>query len=246
MAIIINFFLYFTIKFLKNASLKFSYIVGLVLTVGLLIYSRGSSVFLLPLLFLFSVFHFIKYKNSKVNYLLLFLIVLFLVCFYSILEIRTGYMIDWQFKKIIPTITVNKLMLFLITISFFGYLVYYFVGKYNEKINFSKFLFFILVFIKIFIAFYFSLKYTNYSFFEQLFFKEFSFMKDHFGIICSAFIIFGFFIVFLKSFRGNTEYLYLLSFYIFLSIPLTKMSVTTERVHDLFLYWHRYYFLKYF
>jgi hypothetical protein len=247
-ALLIMLLVYAT-RFLETRKPSYLEILPLFALIGLTIFSRGSSVFLFGLLVFLTVYHFWRYQNNKI--LIIFLVsILFLdLIFFYILQIRSPYLIGWQFSRVISDITSAKLIILLLGLLFVCSVLFYAINRYKEqfsKLNFPFVIVVITIIVKITVAYYFSTKSIQFGFWEQFIGKELSFSIANFGYVLTTMTIFGMMCMYFKAAKGNELYLVFIVFYSLFFIPFSMMSINYELPHDLFLYWNRYYFSEIF
>lgn len=167
----------------------------------------------------------------------LYLTIPFLVTLFVMLQIRADYLIGWQYSKVISTIQPYHILLGAGAASagciFFGYALH----KWFSRIPPLRFLLFAFLCMKIGMAYIFSGKAA-----DHLLFTELSHLQDNFGRIGTLFVGLGFLIAAKKAWDGDSTSALILSVYCFLCAPFALQNVASDRAHEMYLYWSRYYF----
>ncbi len=239
----------YSFKSLKTEKPSYMDFLPLFAVVGLAIFSRGSSIFLFGYITFLALYHFWIYQNKKVLYVFSALLLYFDILFASVLYIRTKYLIGWQFSHIIHDITLTKLMMLLLIVTTLLFVVFYILGRHQgfyKKLNFPLVITLFAIFIKILVSYYFASLDNRFTFFDELFFLEFHFAVYHFGYYFALLALAGLIYLYYKAAKGNTFFLLLVVFYTLFNITFVMMDTYSEKLHAVFLYWHRYYFSEIF
>ena len=218
-------------------------------------FTRGEASLLYGVIIFLSLYHLWKYNNLKMV-LLIALGSLFLAfSIHYTLGLRSHYLLKWQYARIIPEITEVKLMTLLYSVSFFifGFLILLQkVQRYFSKLNIFFIITGISILIKIVIAYVYYLKkgaIVNTLLFKNalgfnnfLILNELGFAYDSFGLLITVLVCIGLIILYIKAFKGDVTALFLVVLYTIFTLPFVMQVVNTNDIHEIFLYWGRYYF----
>jgi len=230
--------------FMLNKKISFLQLAVMANILFLLPFSRGESSIFYLILVCLSLYHLWKYRSfiSSFIYLCITTLVLSIGLFIT-MTIRGEYL-KWQFSRILPNMTNIDFSLLLVAFTmsslFLLVIVYVFKNIY-ENISFPKVIVVLSLFFKVLIAYIFTSK-KHMSFFDLVFYNEFHYAQDNFGILLTLLMLFGLILLYLRAFNGNSMALLLICMYVVLYLPFTMQATPLARGHEFFFYWYRYYF----
>lgn len=176
------------------------------------------------------------------------LVLVFLIGFWIILEIRAPYLIGWQFERVISGVTPSGLI-FLISACFFvgvtGLAIIDFRFAEKKQKLFRCLLIAGLAALKIIFCIILHGK-NNQSFYDLLILNESLYMRSAFSDFGIALSLGAFFYLMLEGVRHGGGAFIIIVFYFCFSIPLALQSAGVKMEHEVLLYWHRYFFSELF
>jgi len=242
-------FIYLSYKILEDDRFSWSTYVPFFILISLLPMSRGSAVFIYGAIYFLAIYSFWRYGKLKIALLILLSMLVLTLSIEYTLPIRYRYLIGWQYSRIIPGINISEL----VTIFYSATTIFVasiFVIRWQKRLFRSLNLHLILVLLaiamKIVVALLFSIK-NGIPFINLLLLNEFGLARGNLGIILVVLIIIGLGSIYYRAaFKGDRLSLILVVAYTLFSIPFVMQNVTIWDQHDMFIYWHRYYFSELF
>lgn len=238
----------FLVAFSENAKDRFNNklaIILLALIIITAIFSRVTGVLLVIALVAAISISEVKHTNIRQKIVPIFVVnTLFAFAFSLVVDLRSTYMVDWQFSKLIEqatplTVTVqlvcSVLFLSLLGMCFLPLARRFFSNDRSLRVC----IVFFLVLIKIAGAYF--LVNRNLSWQDSLL-NEFNFARYSLGSIYLFLITVGMGLCLKRVVEGSTLFTYLLLLYVGFSLPFSLHSVTPQMPHEMYLYWFRYYF----
>lgn len=207
---------------------------------------RGTAIFAMSFVY-FSVF-FLASRKARITNDLIVLSLSFMLGILLALELRTGYYIGWQLSRIIPDLSIMGWRGFFVGVLtagvLFAALMQWFIRKKSHSLDFNGKIWVVtpvilLFLIKGVVGF---ISTDNYSIINVLFANEWSFLNNTFGSVFAFVVILGFAYSVWLCAKGDRIALIVLSYYVFMSLPLMFSGLHPHNHHDLYLYWSRYYF----
>lgn len=219
-------------------------IFALVLSMLLLPFTRGEATLLYAVIVFLSIFHIWKFHTLKYPIFIVMSLLFLDIGVHFTLQSRAHYLLTWQYNRIIPNVTEVQLMTILYSFAF-GILLLLFIIFFFKHI-FRKLNLFILITIlalisKVIIAYIYMHK-SNPLFHNFDFMNEYGFALENFGLPLTLLIIIGLILLHYKAIKGNIMALILVIFYAIFYLPFAMQAVQFEDIHEIFLYWNRYYF----
>jgi hypothetical protein len=207
---------------------------------------RGSAVLLFGFIIFLSYFHYWKYQNIKSALMLLSTIFFIALAIHYSLSIRPRYLLEWQYSRIMPDVTIHSLMiiLYLVPLLFMLMLAVFNMEAIKnrfKKINLPFVIIIFIIFFRIIVAYIFSIK-KNMDFLDLLIFNEWGVVQGNLGFILACLVVTGLLFMYYKAARGDEKILVLLVLYTIFYIPFTMQEVSFSKDHAILLYWSRYYF----
>ncbi len=210
---------------------------------GLLPFLRGEAVLYFAFVTLLAIVHYHKHHSIKDALLLFLSLAALLTAIYITLQIRSGYLLNMQFSRIIPHITQTQLTsllygLTLLCIALFVISVVW--KKYIKNISFIQFSTLLLILFKLSFAYYYS-QTKNLLFTDLLFGNEFGFIYHNFGMLLAPLILIGLASFYVQSFKSHLQSFVLLTLYTIFYVPFIMQKVSFFDAHAFLYYWNRYY-----
>jgi len=242
-------------NFLQHKKIKAIDYLSFLFLLILLPFTRGEASLLYSVIIFLSLIYFWKYHNIKTTLLLAISSVMLALSIHYTIALRTHYLLKWQYARIIPEVTELKLMAILYSVSFIIIIFLLILNKFKSpffKIRFPIIITFLAIIIKIVIAYIYSIKKAAIAhtllfknalgFSNFLIMNELGFAYDNFGLLLTGLIAIGLIFLHISAIKGNITALIVLIIYVISSLPFIMQSVSAKDIHEIFLYWHRYYF----
>ena len=230
-------------KILSQDTLPYKILVALFLLLVLVPFLRGEAVLYFALIGVLSLYHFWQYGRLKTASLLMFGLIILSLSIQATLGIRSHYLLQMQFSRVIPGITEEILLSLLYGASFIGFILLGFLGlikKHFQKYSFTFLFTTILLLFKFIFAYYYSQK-EDLSFSHLLILNEYSFAHGNFGLPLTLLIFLGLILLYISAFKGNRLSFLLILVYTIFYIPFIMQKVTFFDPHAFLYYWNRYY-----
>jgi len=229
--------------------------VSLCLMMVLVPFTRGEASLLYAVVIFLSLYHLWKFHNLKSALIIASSSLFLAMSVHYTLSLRAHYLLKWQYARIIPHITETQLMAILYGVSLLIFalivLVYRF-RKIFDRINFPKVVTLLSLLVKITISYIYYVKKGAVShtllFKNALGFKNFLIMNelgfayDSFGLLITILIAIGLILLYFRAMQGNLVALIVVVLYSIFTLPFVMQSVSAKDIHEIFLYWGRYYF----
>jgi hypothetical protein len=244
-----------SVKILAHKEIKTSLLFALYLLMIVTPFTRGEASLFYGVIFFLGLYHYWLYQELKLALLLILSALILALSIHYTLGLRPTYLLNWQYSRLIANITVGKLMTLLygVFILMGGSLIL--LSKI--KTHFSAFrlplwITLFLLFLKIAIAYLYSIKKASIAhllffthglgFSHFLLLDELSFALDSFGLPLTILIVMGLILLYIEAMKGNILSLILIGIYTLFAIPFVMQVLHALDVHEIFLYWGRYYF----
>ncbi len=230
-------------KILSQNTLSCKVLVALFLLLVLVPFLRGEAVLYFALIGVLSLYHFWQYGRFKTASLLMFGLIVLSLSIQTTLEIRSHYLLQMQFSRVIPGITKEMLLSILYGASFIGFVLLSFLKLIKKQFQRHSFTFLfttILLLFKFIFAYYYSQK-EDLSFSHLLILNEYGFTHGNFGLPLTLLIFSGLILLYIVAFKGNRLSFLLILVYTIFYIPFIMQKVTFFDPHAFLYYWNRYY-----
>ena len=238
-------FIYYTVEIMKKGSLDYKILMPFYIVLLLLPMTRGSSVFFYILLAYLSLYILWVSRNFRLAMAMAIGMVLLSVSIHYSMEIRWDYVVGMQYRRIFPHITTIQLSALLYSLTAIFLLSLWYLKRFDiRKKNLAFWVVLLSVSFKAIVALYFSYK-KGVSFASLLYVNEYDMLTTTMGMPLAILSIAGLLYIHYKALRGERIYLLLVVFYHAFSVPFVMQNVTIHDKHQMFLYWHRYYFSEY-
>ena len=228
---------------LRKNVLPYKVLVALFLLLVLVPFLRGEAVLYFALIGVLSLYHFWQYGRFKTASLLMFGLIILSLSIQATLGIRSHYLLQMQFSRVIPGITEEILLSILYGASMIGFVLLGFlrlIKKAFQKYSFTFLFSTILLFFKFIFAYYYSQK-EDLSFSHLLILNEYGFAHGNFGLPLTLLIFSGLILLYISAFKGNRLSFLLILVYTIFYIPFIMQKVTFFDPHAFLYYWNRYY-----
>ncbi len=241
-------FILFSYKIVEESQPKWTTLLPFFLLVLLLPLSRGSAVFFYGAIYAITLYSFWKFGNFKYALYLLFGILLLTIAIQYALPIRYRYLVGWQYRRIIPGVTISQLTIIfysLVVVSFSSFLLLRSKKAWFQSLNLPLVIVMVSITLKVLAALFFSIK-KGVPFINLLFLNEFGLARGNLNIVLVVFILIGLLYMHYLATKGDRLALLLVLLYALFSIPFVMQNVSIWDQHEMFMYWHRYYFSELF
>ena len=230
-------------KLLSPDMVRYKVTFALFLLLALVPFLRGEAVLYFALIGLLSLYHFWKYCSFKNAALLMFGLIVLSLSIQATLGIRSRYLLQMQFSRVIPEITEGLLLSLLygaasVGFTFLGLLAL--VKKHFQKYSFTLLFTLILILFKVLFAYYYSQK-ENLSFSHLLIVNEYGFALGNFGLPLTILIFIGLILLYISALKGKHLSFLLILVYSIFYIPFVMQKITFYDPHAFLYYWNRYY-----
>lgn len=218
-------------------------------------YTRGEGSLLYGLVLFLALYHFWKFQNVRASLMIMFSSFFIAFGVHLTIQIRSHYLLKWQYARMIPDVTQWQLMGILYGVSLFFLLLVLFLNKFKNiytKLKLPLILTVLAILFKVGFAYVIAIKKSHelhkilftegLGFKNLLFGNEYGFALNNFGLPLTVLIIIGMLLLYIKSLRGNFMALSLVVLYTIFLIPFVMQATTFQDVEEIFLYWNRYYF----
>ncbi|MBA1419957.1 MAG: hypothetical protein FAF03_03620 [Epsilonproteobacteria bacterium] len=230
-------------KILHHNTLSFKVSIALFLLLALVPFLRGEAVLYFALIGVLSLYHFWQYSSLKTASVLMFGLIILSLSIQATLGIRSHYLLQMQFSRVIPGITEELLLSLLYGASFSSFVILGLtrvIKKYFQTYSFTMFFTTILILLKLIFVYYYSQK-ENLPFTHLLIFNEYGFALGNFGLPLTLLIFVGLILLYLSAFKGNRLSFVLILVYTIFYVPFVMQKVTFSDPHAFLYYWNRYY-----
>ena len=241
--------------FMQDKKIKMIDYLSLIFLLILVSFTRGEASLLYGIIMFLSLAYFWKYHNIKLALILGASSLFLTLAIHYTVGLRTHYLLKWQYARIIPEVTEFKLMIVLYTASLFILILLLIFNKFKNyffNIKFPLIIAVLALFLKVGIAYLYHVKKAAVShtllfknalgFSNFLIMNELGFAYDNFGMLITGLIGLGLILLFIKALKGDTISLIILVIYVLFSLPFVMQCVSAKDIHEIFLYWGRYYF----
>ncbi|SFV49858.1 hypothetical protein MNB_SV-6-899 [hydrothermal vent metagenome] len=236
---------YYSIEIIKKNSLDYRVIIPYYIVLLLLPMTRGSAIFFYIIVGYLTLYTLWRMKNFKLAIAIVFGLVLLSISIHYSLHIRFNYIVGMQYRRIFPHITTEQLSIILYSISTVFILSLLYLKRLNlDKKNFALFVVVSSIIFRLITALYFSYK-KGVTFVSILYVNEFDLLHATLGMPLALLSIAGLVYIYYQAFRGERLYLLIVVVYSAFFVPYIMQNVTIHDPHQMFLYWHRYYFSEY-
>jgi hypothetical protein len=248
-------FIILVYSFLQHEKIKTIDYLSFLLLLILVSFTRGEASLLYGVIIFLFLIYFWKYHNIKITFLLAISSVMLALSIHYTIALRTHYLLKWQYARIIPEVTEFKLMVALYSVSFMLIIFLFILNSFKLsffKMKFPIIITFLAIIIKITIAYIYSIKKAAIAhtllfknalgFSNFLIMNELGFAYDNFGLLLTILIAIGLIFLHISAIKGHMTALIILIIYVIFSLPFVMQSVSAKDIHEIFLYWHRYYF----
>jgi len=239
----------YSFRILRDRKPTWVLLAPLFILFGLALFTRGSSIFLFGLIVFLALYHFWRFRNTKILFLFSVLLLYFDAVFSVALGIRTKYLIGWQFGHVIHGITLSKMMAIVLFATLLLFVLFALLKRHSDRyeaFNFPAAIVLFALFLKAVVSFYFASLDSRFTFMDKFFHVEFDFAAYHFGYYFALLATLGLIYIYYSAWRGRALFLLLVVFDALFTVPFAMMDAYTEKLHAVFLYWHRYYFSELF
>jgi len=239
----------------NKENIKISDYISLCLLMIVVPFTRGEASLLYGIIIFLSLYHLWKFNNLKSALLIASSSFVLAASIQYTLSIRAHYLLKWQYARIIPDITQSQLMSILYGATFFIFVMILFLYKFKKfftRINFPMIVTILSIVAKVLIAYIYYIKkgaiahtllFTNaLGFTNFLIMNEFGFAYDNFGFLITSLIAIGLILLYFKAMKGDRASLILVVMYTIFTLPFVMQSVNAKDIHEIFMYWGRYYF----
>jgi len=241
--------IYLSYKIIDSDKFSYSTYIAFFMLIATAPLSRGSAVFVYGVIYFLTLYSFWKYGKFRLALTIISSILLLTISIEYILPIREKYLIGWQYSRILPSVDIKELVYILYTITLL-FILSLFAIRWRERLyrplNLGLILTIISILLKIAVAYLFAIK-KDIPFLNLFILNEFGLARVNLNIILISLILFGLgYIYYLAAFKRDRLALLIVILYTLFSIPFVMQNVTTLDQHDMFIYWHRYYFSELF
>lgn len=218
-------------------------------------FTRGEASLLYVVIIFLALYHFWKFSNLKSALMISSSLLFLAVAIHYAVGLRAHYLLKWQYSRIVSDINETQLMSILYGIAFFVFVLMFFINKFKKaytQINLPLILTVLAILLKVSIAYAYNVKKTaiahtllfkNALGFENfLIMNELGFAYDNFGLLIIAFMAIGLILLHFKAMKGDTVSLILVIMYAIFTLPFVMQSANSKDIHEIFMYWGRYYF----
>jgi len=244
-----------SVKILQHTTISKTLLLALYLLMLVTPFTRGEASLFYGVIFFLALYHYWTYQQLKSALLIIISILILALSIHYTIGLRTTYLLEWQYARLIPHITPLQLMSLLYGMVAFMVSILLILSRF--KTAFASFrlplwttLF--LLFLKVCIAAIYSIKkaalahtllFKNALGFSHFFIlNELSFTLDNFGLPLTILVVLGLGLLYFQALRGDKNALLIVGFYTLFTLPFVMQSVHAQDIHEIFLYWGRYYF----
>lgn len=230
-------------KILSHNTFEYKVITALFLLLILVPFLRGEAVLYFALIGVLSLYHFWKYGSLKTASLIMVGLLVLSLSIQATLGIRSHYLLQMQFSRVIPHITEEILLSILYGMSFIAFMLLGFVHlakKYFQRYSFTVLFTIILILFKLIFIYYYSQK-ENIPFSHLLILNEYGFAVGNFGLPLTILVFVGLALLYISAFKGNALSFLLILVYTIFYVPFVMQKVTFSDPHAFLYYWNRYY-----
>jgi hypothetical protein len=218
-------------------------------------FTRGEASLLYGAIIFLVFFNFWKYQNIKISLILGASTFFLAFATHYTIGLRSHYLLKWQYARIIQDVTEYQLMVLLYSVSFSILFILLILNRFKNdyfKISLPIIITSLAIIVKVGIAYFYTVKkgavahtllFTNALGFNNfLIMNELGFANDNFGLLITALIVLGLILLHIKAIKGDVISLITLVIYVIFSLPFVMQCVNAKDIHEIFLYWGRYYF----
>jgi hypothetical protein len=228
---------------LANKKLAWQNIIIFYLILFLAPFLRGEGVVYYGLVLFLVLYHYWKYTNFKSMLWLAMGTVVLAGTVHLTLAVRSNYLLNMQFSRVIPNITEFQLMSILYGaagLAFTIVLILYLVRNKYKNLSMPMILVGLSILFKVGVSYLYSTK-KNMSVMELLFINEYDLAVGNFGVLITLLIIIGLVLLYIRAIKGDSLALMLVMLYAVFHLSYVMQAVTFYDIHAMFLYWNRYY-----
>ena len=236
-------FILLTTEILTSSKTSYKVLLVLFLQLAIVPFLRGEAVLYFGLILGVVTYHIWLHGSFKSASTLMLGLIVLSVSIHATLGIRSHYLLQMQFSRVIPGITETLLMSILYGVSLFGFLwlgALILVKRYFQKLSLPLILTVLLLIFKIVFVYYYTQQ-KVLSFTDLIFLNEYDFALGNFGLPLSLFIGVGIVFLYWRALKGDIPAFILVLVYTILYIPFVMQKVTFQDPHAFLYYWNRYY-----
>jgi len=206
-------------------------------------FSRGEAVIFYGLMLFVALYHIWKFQKLTSALILLSSTILIIESIHITLILRPGYLLGWQFKRVIAQITQWELLgILYVGVGLLVLLVWVLSrSKKYTSLSFPLIVTVLAIVFKVIISYVYSIK-KGITFSKVLFLNEYSLAVGNLGLLLTFGVIVGLIILHIKAAKGAVLPLLFVVVYAVFYLPFVMQAVSFDDSHAMFLYWSRYYF----
>jgi len=228
---------------LSHAKLDWKNITIFYMVLFLAPFLRGEGVVYYGLILFLVLYHYWKYRDFKSMLWLGMGTVVLAATVHLTLSIRSNYLLNMQFSRVIPHITEFQLMSILygaagIVFVIMG--VLYLLRNKYKRISLPVILVGLSLLFKVGVSYLYATK-KHTTLMHLLFINEYDLAVGNFGVGITLFIVLGLVLLYIRAIKGDNLSLMLVILYSVFHLSYVMQAVTFYDVHAMFLYWNRYY-----
>jgi len=231
-------------RIMGQEKLKITELLSYFLILGLVPFLRGEGALYYGLVTFLALYHFWKYGNLKSALILIFGLFVIAGSIHLSLGIREHYLLSWQFRRVIPNITAELLMMILYGMATTMVGILLLLNLLKKGFSYVPFALIITLFavvFKVLIAYIYMSK-KSVPFMELLVYREYGLALGNFGLPLTLLIGVGLLLLHYNAIKGEKLALLFVVMYAIFYLPFVMQGVTFQDPHEVFLYWSRYYF----
>ena len=228
---------------LLNKKLAWKNIVIFYLILFLAPFLRGEGVVYYGLILFLIFYHYWKFADIKSVLWLAIGTAILAGTVHLSLSVRSNYLLNMQFSRIIPHISEFQLMSILYGITgltFFMILLTYLLKNKYKVLPLPLILVGLSIFFKVGVSSIYAAK-KHTSIMHLLFINEYNLAVGNFGLLITLFMIMGLILLYTRAIKGENLPLMLVILYSLFHLSYVMQAVTFYDVHAMFMYWNRYY-----
>ena len=225
----------------EKCSIKEVLVLGLVLVLAP--FSRGEAILFYGLILFVSLYHMWKFQKLTSALILLSTLMFLIASIHITLMLRPGYLLGWQFKRIIDHITQWELLGILYVGFGISVLLIWLIsrGKKYASLPLPLVITLLCVGFKVLVGYFYAMK-KGITFSTMFFGNEYGLAVGNLGIFITLGVLAGLIILHIKAAKGEVFPLLLVVVYALFYLPFSMQAVSFDDPHAMFLYWSRYYF----
>lgn len=242
-------------KILQEEKFRIVDFISFVFLMILVPFTRGEASLLYGFIIFLSFYHLWKYQNIKISLILASSSIFLAMAIEYTIGLREHYLLKWQYARIIPDITESQLMTLLYSVSFVILLLLFLFSLLKTKVTSIKLplvITFLAIVFKVAVAYIYNIKKTvaihtllfknALGFTNFLIMNELGFSYQNFGLIITGLIVIGLILLHIKAMQGDFLALAAVVVYAIFALPFVMQCVNSNDIHEIFMYWGRYYF----